>query len=75
MPVYGHVEADDDNAKNEEDVHETVLKKWKRYMKVVFAPWAEASGPGIKDAVEYEVGRRGIISREAVDNPADSKDN
>ncbi|KAK3320820.1 DNA repair protein RAD57 [Cercophora scortea] len=36
------------------------LRNWRRWMKVVFAPHAPASGDGVGDAVEFEVTMGGI---------------
>ena len=57
-PVYGlGVVADKDNERGE-----PVLRRWRRWMKVVFAPHAAPSGPGIGGAVEFEIRGEGLIS-------------
>jgi DNA repair protein RAD57 len=43
---------------------EAVLKKWRRWMKVVFTPHAAPSGPGLNGAVEFEISGAGIKSIE-----------
>jgi DNA repair protein RAD57 len=55
-PVYGPgLVADEDNERGE-----PVLRKWRRWMKVVFAPHVTASGPGFQGAVEFEIKGMGI---------------
>ncbi|CEJ94093.1 hypothetical protein VHEMI09648 [[Torrubiella] hemipterigena] len=62
-PVYGRPRrvaaplqaGDDDDA----DLAPT-LKSWRRWMKVIFAPHAGASGQGISDATEFEVTAAGL---------------
>ena len=39
-----------------------VLRKWRRWMKVVFAPHVRPSGPGLERAVEFEIRGEGIRS-------------
>ena len=41
---------------------EPVLRKWRRWMKVVFAPHVAASGPGLQGAVEFEIKGTGITA-------------
>lgn len=36
------------------------LRAWRRWMKVVFAPHAEASGPGVERATEFEITLGGL---------------
>ncbi|KAH6900112.1 P-loop containing nucleoside triphosphate hydrolase protein [Thelonectria olida] len=61
-PVYGRtrqaapLDAEDDYS----DLSAPTLKAWQRWMKVVFAPHAPASGQGLEDAVEYEVTMGGL---------------
>ncbi|KAG0647938.1 DNA repair protein [Hyphodiscus hymeniophilus] len=58
-PVYGPgLVADEDN-----DRGEPVLRKWRRWMKVVFAPHAAVSGPGLDDAVEFEIRGDGLRAK------------
>jgi len=44
------------------DEEELVLRKWRRWMKVVFAPHVAASGPGVQGAVEFEIRGMGIAA-------------
>ncbi|TVY22724.1 DNA repair protein rhp57 [Lachnellula hyalina] len=44
------------------DEEELVLQKWRRWMKVVFAPHVAASGPGVQGAVEFEIRGMGIAA-------------
>ena len=39
-----------------------MLRKWRRWMKVVFAPHVAASGPGVQGAVEFEIRGMGIAA-------------
>jgi len=58
-PVYGPgLVADEEN-----DRGEPVLTKWRRWMKVVFAPHAAAAGPGLDGAVEFEIRGEGLRAR------------
>jgi len=55
-PVYGPgIVADEENERGE-----PVLRKWKRWMKVVFAPHVGPSGPGLEGAVEFEIKGEGM---------------
>ncbi|KAI9048141.1 hypothetical protein LZ554_007936 [Drepanopeziza brunnea f. sp. 'monogermtubi'] len=56
-------------ADEENDRGEPVLRKWRRWMKVVFAPHAAPSGPGVKDAVEFQIHGEGIraVKRKGAD--------
>lgn len=60
-PVYGRtrqaapIQADDDA-----DLSTPTLKRWRRWMKVVFAPHAQASSQGLDGAVEFEVTMGGL---------------
>ncbi|KAH6717867.1 P-loop containing nucleoside triphosphate hydrolase protein [Leptodontidium sp. MPI-SDFR-AT-0119] len=57
-PVYGPgLVADEENERGE-----PVLRKWRRWMKVVFAPHAAPSGPGVLDAVEFEIKGEGLAA-------------
>ena len=59
-PVYGPgLVADEENERGE-----PVLRKWRRWMKVVFAPHVAPSGPGLDGAVEFEIRGDGIRSVE-----------
>jgi DNA repair protein RAD57 len=54
--VYGPgLVADEENERGE-----PVLRKWRRWMKVVFAPHTAASGPGLEGAVEYVIKGEGL---------------
>jgi DNA repair protein RAD57 len=63
-PVYGPsrhtapLMAHDDDY--DPDAAAPTLRAWRRWMKVVFAPHAQASGPGIDGAVEFEITTRGL---------------
>lgn len=55
-PVYGPgIVADEEN-----EGGEPVLRKWRRWMKVVFAPHVPPSGPGLEGAVEFEIKGEGM---------------
>jgi len=57
-PVYGPgLVADEENERGE-----PVLRKWRRWMKVVFAPHVAPSGPGLQGAVEFEIKGEGMRS-------------
>lgn len=57
-PVYGRalLAEDDDNGGG----GAATLRRWRRWLKVVFAPHVPASGPGPRGAVEYEVVMGGL---------------
>ncbi|PQE22808.1 hypothetical protein CJF30_00008402 [Rutstroemia sp. NJR-2017a BBW] len=55
-PVYGHVQVMDEEGER----GEPVLKRWRRWMKVVFAGWAPESGGGLSGAVEFEIVGEGV---------------
>ncbi|KAH6670528.1 P-loop containing nucleoside triphosphate hydrolase protein [Halenospora varia] len=55
-PVYGPgIVAGEENERGE-----PVLRKWRRWMKIVFAPHVAPSGPGLRDAVEFEIRTEGL---------------
>jgi DNA repair protein RAD57 len=56
-PVYGPGLVDDENERGE-----PVLRRWRRWMKVVFAPHAGPTGPGLERAVEFEIRGEGVRS-------------
>lgn len=57
-PVYGAgLIADQETERGE-----LVLRKWRRWMKVVFAPHVKPSGPGLMGAVEFEIRADGICA-------------
>jgi DNA repair protein RAD57 len=60
-PVYGRaiVVEEDENAPS--------LKKWRRWMKVVFAPHAKESGAGLRGAIEFEVKGEGVRAAKRVE--------
>lgn len=66
-PVYGPGIVGEDS-----ETGEPVLRKWRRWMKVVFAPHAGPSGPGLGHAVEFEIRGDGIrsVGRETDDGGA-----
>ncbi|KAK2624333.1 hypothetical protein QTJ16_006283 [Diplocarpon rosae] len=57
-PVYGPGLLGD----GENERGEPVIRKWRRWMKVVFAPHAAPSGPGVQDAVEFEIKGEGVAA-------------
>jgi len=55
-PVYGQgLPADKENGRGE-----PVLTKWRRWVKIVFAPHVPPSGPGLQGAIEFEIKGDGI---------------
>ncbi|KAK3315051.1 DNA repair protein RAD57 [Apodospora peruviana] len=75
-PAYGqsrHSLDDEDDGRGV-----PTLRHWRRWMKVVFAPHAAPSGPGVADAVEFEVTMGGIkavdTKREDQDDNVDDQD-
>lgn len=57
-PVYEpSLVADEENERGE-----PILRKWRRWMKVVFAPHTGPSGPGLDGAVEFQIRGEGIGS-------------
>lgn len=73
-PVYGPgLVADEEN-----ETGEPVLRMWRRWMKVVFAPHARPSGPGIQGAVRFDIRGEGINAKVKApqgDNDEDEEDN
>jgi DNA repair protein RAD57 len=57
-PIYGPGFVADE----QDERAEPVLRKWRRWMKVVFAPHVAASRSGLHDAVEFEIRGEGIRS-------------
>ncbi|KAM3084250.1 DNA repair protein rhp57 [Clarireedia jacksonii] len=55
-PVYGRPQVLDEEGER----GEPVLKRWRRWMKVVFAGWAPESGGGLAGAVEFEIVGEGV---------------
>ncbi|KAH7025443.1 P-loop containing nucleoside triphosphate hydrolase protein [Macrophomina phaseolina] len=51
------------------------IRRWRRWMKVVFAPWTAASEPGSK-GVEFKILGRGLVGRGPADDeePGDAPD-
>ncbi|RDL38542.1 uncharacterized protein BP5553_02882 [Venustampulla echinocandica] len=69
-PVYGPgLAADEEN-----EAGELVLRRWRRWMKVVFAPHAKASGPRLRDAVEFEIRGDGVRAVEKVEKVGEGGD-
>lgn len=69
-PVYGPgLVADEENERGE-----PVLRKWRRWMKVVFAPHAPASGPGLEGAVEFVIKGDGVGAVKKGDKETDGLD-
>lgn len=55
-PVYGIGVVPD----QETERGEPVLRRWRRWMRVVFAPWAASSPAGRNGGVEFEITAMGI---------------
>jgi DNA repair protein RAD57 len=69
-PVYGPgLVADEEN-----ETGEPVLRKWRRWMKVVFAPHVGPSVPGLKGAVEFEIKGEGVRSVKGKGKSAEDAD-
>ncbi|KAG4035684.1 hypothetical protein MFRU_001g04530 [Monilinia fructicola] len=58
-PVYGRAR---NEIMEEGERGEPVLKRWRRWMKVVFAGWARESGEGLDGSVEFEIKGEGMCS-------------
>lgn len=71
-PVYGVGRSGDE----EEEQGEAVLRMWRRWMKVVFAPWAGASGMGLGGSVRFEIRGEGVraVGKGGVDNEEREED-
>lgn len=63
-PVYGQSWVDDGvrGEGHDDGSGELVLKRWRRWMKVVFAPHVGPSGTGIEGVVEFEIKGEGLKS-------------
>ncbi|KEY64596.1 hypothetical protein S7711_09609 [Stachybotrys chartarum IBT 7711] len=62
-PVYGRTRRAAPLAADEyddADSREPTLRTWRRWMKIVFAPHAKASGQGLRGALEFEVTNGGL---------------
>ena len=69
-PVYGPgIVADEENERGE-----PVLKKWRRWMKVVFAPHMAPSGPGLEGAPEFEIKGEGMKAAKKKGKKNDDED-
>lgn len=67
-PVYGPgIVGDEENERGE-----PVLRMWRRWMKVVFAPHARPSGPTLQSAIEFEIRADGMRAKSRI---ADDNDN
>lgn len=53
-PVYGPGPVDEDER------GELVLKRWRRWMKIVFASHTSSTGPGLDNSVEFEIKGEGL---------------
>ena len=70
-PVYGPGRvADEENERGE-----PVLTKWRRWLKVVFAPHAGPSRPGLAGGVEFEIKGEGIHSVKVKEKGGELDDN
>jgi len=78
-PVYGQSWVEDgvrgEGHGAEEEGGELVLKRWRRWMKVVLAPHVSSSGKGVEGAVEFEIAGDGIrsITRKVEHEETDAK--
>jgi DNA repair protein RAD57 len=69
-PVYGPgLVADEENERGE-----PILRKWRRWMKVVFAPHVAPSGPGLQGAVEFEIKGEGMGAVKKKEKDGDEAD-
>jgi DNA repair protein RAD57 len=71
-PVYGPgLMGDEENERGE-----PVLRKWRRWIKVVFAPHVAPSGPGLEGAVEFEITGEGMraVKKKGKNNEDDDED-
>jgi DNA repair protein RAD57 len=69
-PVYGPALISDE----ETQMGEPILRRWRRWMKVVFAPHAASSGPGLGGAIEFQIKGEGITAVQKKDRPEDGDD-
>lgn len=58
-PVYGRAR---NKTLEEGERGELVLRKWRRWMKIVFAGWAMESGEGLEGSVEFEIKGEGLFA-------------
>ncbi|KAF7868588.1 hypothetical protein EAF04_005119 [Stromatinia cepivora] len=58
-PVYGRGR---NEIMEEGERGEPILRKWRRWMKIVFASWAMESGEGLGGSVEFEIRGEGIFA-------------
>ncbi|KAF5876048.1 putative dna repair protein rad57 protein [Botrytis fragariae] len=58
-PVYGRAR---NEIMEEGERGEPVLKRWRRWMKIVFAGWAMESGEGLNGSVEFEIRGEGMFA-------------
>ena len=58
-PVYGRAR---NEIMEEGERGEPVLKRWRRWMKIVFAGWAIESGEGLNGSVEFEIRGEGMFA-------------
>lgn len=75
-PVYGQSWVEGGvrgEGHDDEDGGELVLKRWRRWMKVVFAPHVASSGKGVEGAVEFEIVGEGLraVGKDAQDHDGD----
>jgi DNA repair protein RAD57 len=66
-PVYAEGEPD------EVERGERILKKWRRWLKLVFAPWTAPSGAGVEGAVEFHITAAGIKAIESEEPEAQDR--
>jgi DNA repair protein RAD57 len=70
-PVYGRTLISDE----ETERGEPVLRRWRRWMKVVFAPHTASSGPGVSRAIEFEIKGEGLTAVQKNDYTIDEDEN
>ncbi|ESZ98552.1 hypothetical protein SBOR_1084 [Sclerotinia borealis F-4128] len=58
-PVYGQGRSE---IMEEGERGEAILRRWRRWMKVVFAGWAMESGEGLNGSVEFEIRGEGMVA-------------
>jgi DNA repair protein RAD57 len=59
-PIYEDIGGNDGGNGEDTIARELILKGWRRYMKIVFAPWTAPSGEGVEGLVEFAIGSAGI---------------
>lgn len=70
-PVYGRAR---NEIMEEGERGEPVLRRWRRWMKVVFAGWAMESGEGLGGSVEFEIRGEGMFATKKGEGEEDEGD-